>query len=86
MVSFATVTRTIGAPFLLGRVRLESGVSYNLLSSAQRANPYPTYRQLQTKDPVHWSELAQAWFLSRYSDVMNTMRYPRFSVVGALER
>jgi pimeloyl-[acyl-carrier protein] synthase len=86
MVSLATVTRKIGAPILLTRERLESGVSFNLLSSAQRANPYPTYRQLQTKDPVHWSELAQAWFLSRYDDVMNVMRDPRFSVVGALER
>jgi len=69
-VSLATITRKIGAPILLTRERLESGVSYNLLSKEQRANPYPTYRQLRTKDPVHWSELAQAWFLSRYSDVV----------------
>jgi len=85
-VSLATITRKIGAPILLTRERLESGVSYNLLSKEQRANPYPTYRQLRTKDPVHWSELAQAWFLSRYSDVVKVMSDPRFSVVGALEK
>ncbi len=33
--------------------RLESGVAYNPLSPALRANPYPIYDELRRKDPVH---------------------------------
>ena len=58
-VSAASVARVVGTPFLLSWEKLTSGVSYNLLSEKVQAEPYPIYREMRTKDPVHWSELAR---------------------------
>jgi len=86
MVSLAAIGRKVGAPILLGKERMQSGVSYNLLSTAVRQNPYPVYDEMREKDPVHFSELAQAWFLTRYADVAEILSDRRFSVEGALEK
>jgi len=43
------------------------------------ANPYPSYHQLRTEDPVHWSEGRQGWFLTRYTDVWEALRDRRLS-------
>src|SRR5438034_4412672 len=81
-VSAASVARSVGIPFLLSWEKLSTGVSYNLLSPKVYANPYPVYTEMRTKDPVHWSELARAWFLTRYADVAAILKDSRFSVVG----
>ena len=44
------------------------------------ANPYPSYQELQTRDPVHWNEGLQAWTLTRYADVLEVLRDQRLSV------
>ena len=62
---------------LLARERLESGVVYNPLSPALRANPYPTYDQLRRKDPVHRMRLQDAWVLSNFADVDMVLRDQR---------
>ena len=62
---------------LLARERLESGVVYNPLSPALRANPYPTYDQLRRKDPVHRMRLQDAWVLSNFADVDLVLRDQR---------
>ena len=43
------------------------------------ANPYPSYHQLRAQDPVHWNEPVGVWTLTRYSDVMETLRDRRMS-------
>ncbi len=46
-------------------------------------DPYPVYHQLRAADPVHWSEIMGSWVLTRYDDVVATMRDPRrFSSAG----
>jgi cytochrome P450 len=42
------------------------------------ADPYPTYRRLRTEDPVHHSPLG-FWVLTRYEDVVASLRDPRFA-------
>jgi cytochrome P450 len=45
------------------------------------ANPYPFYRTLREKDPVHQSPLG-FWVLTRYDDVVMSLRDPRFGRDG----
>jgi cytochrome P450 len=41
---------------------------------------------MRTKDPVHWSELARAWFLTRYAEVTSVLKDSRFSVEGTQQK
>ena len=43
------------------------------------ANPYPSYHQLRTVDPVHWNPETPAWDLTRYADVEEVYRDRRMS-------
>lgn len=54
-------------------------VQYNPLLPEARTDPYPLYRQLREQDPVHWSEVVDAWVLTRYDDVVAVLKDPRFS-------
>ena len=54
-------------------------VQYNPFDPAVHANPYPTYDSLRVEDPVHWSELMEAWLLTRYDDVVAVLNDSRFS-------
>jgi pimeloyl-[acyl-carrier protein] synthase len=45
------------------------------------ANPYPFYRALREKDPVHQSPLG-FWVLTRYDDVVTSLRDQRFGRDG----
>lgn len=45
------------------------------------ANPYPFYRALREKDPVHQSPVG-FWVLTRYDDVVTSLRDPRFGRDG----
>ena len=42
------------------------------------ADPYPTYHRLRREDPVHQSPLG-FWVLTRYEDVVGSLRDPRFA-------
>src|SRR6185295_16604678 len=37
------------------------------------ADPYPIYRHLRERDPVHWSPRLKAWVLTRYDDVKSVL-------------
>ena len=37
-------------------------------------NPYPLLHELRTQEPVYWSEAVGAWLLTRYDDVLVTMK------------
>lgn len=44
-------------------------------------DPHPLYHHLRATDPVHWSEMVQAWFVTKHEDVMACFKDPRFSAV-----
>ena len=52
---------------------------YGRLDPEIIANPYPSYHQLRTEDPVHWGEGRQGWLLTRYADVLEALRDRRLS-------
>jgi pimeloyl-[acyl-carrier protein] synthase len=85
-VSAASVARAVGSPILLSWEKLTTGVSYDLLSTKVQADPYAVYREMRSKDPVHWSELARAWFLTRYAEVASVLKDNRFSVEGTQQK
>jgi len=67
------------------RVPPLDGLDQFLISPAFYANPYPTYHQLRVDDPVHWSDTIGGWLLTRYDDVLATVRdLGRFSSRGRM--
>ncbi len=53
-----------------------SDLSFNPMAPEFVADPYPTYHRLRTEDPVHQSPLG-FWVLTRYEDVVASLRDPR---------
>ncbi|MFQ5699320.1 MAG: cytochrome P450 [Myxococcota bacterium] len=53
--------------------------AYNPLSRASQTDPYPMYRRLRERDPVHRSRVIEGWVLTRYRDIAGVLRDPRFS-------
>jgi pimeloyl-[acyl-carrier protein] synthase len=47
-----------------------------LLAPDFTADPYPAYHVLRERDPVHWSEPWGCWLLTRYADVVASLRDP----------
>ncbi|MEX1296933.1 MAG: cytochrome P450 [Candidatus Limnocylindrales bacterium] len=44
------------------------------------SDPFAAYRELREREPVHWSPTWEAWVLTRYDDVVATLRdHGRFS-------
>jgi len=54
--------------------------SYGIFTAAAVQDPYPFYRELREREPVHWSEKAQAWYFTRYRDVFELQDRPDLSV------
>src|SRR6478609_8578235 len=54
--------------------------SYGLFTSQAVQNPYPHYHAMREREPVHWSETAQAWYFTRYQDVFELQDRPDLSV------
>ena len=72
--------RSLAVNALLLRERWQSGVSYNPLSAETAQDPYPTYAKLRARDPVHRSQLMNAWVFTRYADADAILRdHRRFS-------
>jgi len=40
-----------------------------LLDPCVLSDPYPLYRRLRERDPVHWDPFLHAWIVTRYADV-----------------
>ncbi len=72
--ALSTVVRPVAMRALLTWERIESGVAYNPLSPALRADPYSVYEELRLKDPVHRMRLQDAWVLTDYADVDMVLR------------
>ena len=54
-----------------------SSERYPLLAPEALADPYPLYRRMREEAPVYWSEQLQSWVLTRYRDVVATLRDPQ---------
>jgi cytochrome P450 len=54
-------------------------VQFNPLDPGTLPNPHPMYRALREQEPVHWSNLLEAWILTRYADVDSVLMDSRFS-------
>lgn len=46
---------------------------YQLLDPAVLADPYPLYRRLRERDPVHWDPFLHAYVVTRYEDVKRVL-------------
>ena len=68
------LVRPVAIQAMLARERLESGVSYNLVSARTREYPYDKYEELRRKDPVHRLRMINAWVLTEYEDVNEILR------------
>ena len=71
---FGKVVMALAIRALLTWERMESGVAYNPLSAALRADPYPFYEELRRKDPVHRMRIEDAWVLTDYPDFDTVLR------------
>ena len=54
--------------------RLRTGVAWWPLAPSFVADPYPAYRRLRERDPVHYSALTQQFVVSRYADLDRILR------------
>jgi cytochrome P450 len=53
----------------LARERAMTGTIFNPMQDELRSDPFPIYRALRERSPIHRSYLADGWVLSRYADV-----------------
>lgn len=63
---------------LLGYERVVRGVAYVPLGRRYHADPYPAYRRLRERDPIHRSALG-LWVFTRHADILTILRDLRFS-------
>lgn len=61
------------------REKVESGIVFNPLRKDLRVDPYPYYRELRERDPIHRAYAADGWVLSRYEDVLEVLADRSFS-------
>jgi pimeloyl-[acyl-carrier protein] synthase len=54
--------------------------SYGVFTAQAVQDPYPYYHAMREREPVHWSERAQAWYFTRYHDVFELQDRPDLSV------
>ena len=69
----------VRAVSMLAVERFETGIVFNPIKKAWRADPYPLYRNLQRIDPFHRSRLVDGWVLSRHEDILAVLGDKAFS-------
>jgi cytochrome P450 len=52
----------------------DSDIDRELSSAQLMVDPYPIYAKLRAKHPIFWSASWNAWIVSRYSDVVVSLR------------
>ena len=57
------------------KVDLSLDEDYARFCRGELNNPYPLYGWLRLNDPVHWSEPAKSWILTRYRDVAAALQH-----------
>jgi len=53
-------------------------VHEDLLAPDVVQDPYTYYGILREEDPVHWNPLYETWVITRYEDVVRSLRHPEF--------
>ena len=51
-------------------------IEYEPFSPRWRADPYPVYRELRDRAPVHWAPESRCFCISRYEDAMFVLKHP----------
>lgn len=46
---------------------------YHLMDPEVLADPYPLYRRIRERDPVHWDPFLHTWVVTRYEDVLTVL-------------
>ncbi len=64
---------------ILAVERIQTGATFYPMGKRFYDDPYPTYRQLRERDPVHFSRLANGYVLTRHADVTAVLRDARYS-------
>lgn len=64
---------------LMAATNIDERDPYGLITTEIFINPHPLYHMLRYNEPVHWSELLNAWILTRYDDVIGALKNPIFS-------
>jgi len=64
---------------MLGVEWWQTGLIFNPMLGQARSNPYPLYKRLREKDPVHRSHAIFGWILFCHADCLELLRDPRFS-------
>lgn len=59
-----------------------AGINPTILATSSR----PTFHRMRSSEPVHWSGMFEACFLTRYDDVVLAGRDPRLSSAGRTSR
>jgi pimeloyl-[acyl-carrier protein] synthase len=67
----------VNAPAAIGGAPDPSLSLFQLLDPAVHADPYPFYRRLRERSPVHWDPFMHSWVVTRYEDVLTVLQ--RFS-------
>jgi cytochrome P450 len=64
---------------LLTRELIEARAAFDPFDRRYLTRPYPLYKKLRDKDPLHRSRLFDGLIMTRYEDVNAALRDPRFS-------
>ncbi len=79
MASLRSAIEWVGTQAVMGFEWLETGVTFNPTDPRNRADPYPLYRRMRERSPLHRSRPVGGWVFTRYRDVFAVLRDGRFS-------
>ncbi|MFP8873385.1 MAG: cytochrome P450, partial [Myxococcota bacterium] len=57
----------------------ETGILFSAFGKSFQNDPYPIYRELRERDPIHRSYAANGWILTRYRDIEPLLSDSSFS-------
>jgi cytochrome P450 len=61
------------------------GVDFDPWADENFADPIPVYDRMRELDPIHWNEVRQLWFVSRFEDVMTILKDRDHFVAGPFQ-
>ena len=75
-----SAVQTAGLTGLTTLERIQTGVAFNPLAKGVLEDPYPQYRRLLSRDPIHRSRLVDGWVLTRYADINDPGNRGEYSI------
>ena len=55
---------------------MATATNYDLFTRDVIQDPYTYFGRLRDEDPIHWNELYEMWFITRYDDLVWLTRHP----------